>query len=485
MGEVFLADDLMLGQPVALKFLPESVERDPARLEQLQDEVRLARQVSHPHVCRVYDIGEADGVHFLTMEYIDGEDLASLLKRIGRLPEDRATEMARQLAAGVAAAHARGVLHRDLKPANVMIDGDGRVRVTDFGLAIAGAAAGAPLAGTPAYMAPEQLAGQAASEQSDLFALGLVLYELFTGRRAYSARTIEDLREQHATRALAPPMEIVPSLDRAIDRLILRCLDPDPSNRPASALAVAAALPGGDPLAAALAAGETPSPEMVAASGGEAASLSLREGVAWTVLTLVMLVACLILADQFRLIARTPLPLSWEVLEDRARTFESSLGLGTTAFDSATGALIASDALSWIQERPEDERARHFSSARPPVLVYWHRSSPRDLVPLDNDTPRAGPNDPPFNDTGMTVVVLDTTGRLVEFASVPVQRETADPASAGSVDWRRFFDAAGLDRAAFEPVPPEWTPRTYADAREAWAGEAADLPGVRLRVEAA
>ncbi len=91
----------------------------------MQSEVRLARQISHPNICRVYDIAEADAVHFLTMEYVDGEDLASLIKRIGRLPEDRATELARQLAAGVSAAHARGVLHRDLKPANVMIDGDG------------------------------------------------------------------------------------------------------------------------------------------------------------------------------------------------------------------------------------------------------------------------------------------------------------------------------------------------------------------------
>ena len=135
MGEVYRADDLKLGQSVALKFLPVGFDRDPARLMLLHTEVRLARQVAHPNVCRVYDIEEVDGTVFLSMEFVDGEDLASLLRRIGRFPVDRAVEIARQIAGGLAAAHERGVVHRDLKPANVMIDGAGRVRLTDFGLA--------------------------------------------------------------------------------------------------------------------------------------------------------------------------------------------------------------------------------------------------------------------------------------------------------------------------------------------------------------
>src|SRR5215470_3683082 len=126
MGEVYRADDLTLGQSVALKFLPADLARDPDRLARLRAEVRTARQVSHPHVCRIYDIGEADGQPFLTMEYIDGEDLAALLRRIGRLPEEKGVELARQLCLGLAAAHDRGVIHRDLKPANVMIDGGAR-----------------------------------------------------------------------------------------------------------------------------------------------------------------------------------------------------------------------------------------------------------------------------------------------------------------------------------------------------------------------
>src|SRR5437762_37503 len=135
MGEVYRADDLKLGQTVALKLLPDRVATDPGRLTQFHNEVRVARQVSHRNVCRTYDIGEADGRHFLSMEYVDGEDLASLLRRIGRFPQDRAIDVSRQICAGLGAAHERGVLHRDLKPSNIMIDGRADVRITDFGLA--------------------------------------------------------------------------------------------------------------------------------------------------------------------------------------------------------------------------------------------------------------------------------------------------------------------------------------------------------------
>src|SRR5271166_5913896 len=158
MGEVYRAEDLKLGQTVALKFLPRSVAQTEEALDRFTREVRLARQVSHPNVCRVFDIGEADGRTFLTMEYVDGEDLASLLRRIGRLPADKGLEIARQLCAGLAAAHEHGVVHRDLKPANAMLDGRGRVRITDFGLAGFSGEDG-DRAGTPAFMAPEQLAG--------------------------------------------------------------------------------------------------------------------------------------------------------------------------------------------------------------------------------------------------------------------------------------------------------------------------------------
>src|SRR5262245_43085195 len=232
MGEVYRADDLKLGQPVALKFLPADVDRDPARLTQLHTEVRMARQVSHPNVCRVYDIDEIDGSTFLSMEYVDGEDLASLLRRIGRFPEDRALEIARQICAGLAAAHERGVVHRDLKPANVMLDGTGKVRLTDFGLA--GAAGEAIRAGTPAYMAPEQLAGNEVTARSDIYSLGLVLYEVFTGQRALDGKNLAELIRKREQSGILPPTSIVKSLDPKIEAAIMRCLRPDVDDRPHS-----------------------------------------------------------------------------------------------------------------------------------------------------------------------------------------------------------------------------------------------------------
>ena len=267
MGEVYKATDLLLGQTVALKFLPESLVANAAAAERFRNEVRLARQVSHPNVCRVYDMGEAEGELFLTMEYVDGEDLASLLRRIGRLPTDKATEIARRLCAGLAAAHEKGVLHRDFKPGNIMIDGRGQARITDFGLAaLVGSAGERFRGGTPGYMAPEQIDGQAASERS--YALGLVLFEMFAGRRPFDA---PDLAAIHTRQKQGAPSigASVRNLDPAVDRVIAGCLDPEPLKRPKSALVVAAALPGGDPLAAVLEAGETPSPEMVAAAGSK------------------------------------------------------------------------------------------------------------------------------------------------------------------------------------------------------------------------
>ena len=194
MGEVYRADDLKLGQPVALKFLPRALASDPVRRERFFAEVRITRQLAHPNICRVYDIEDFEDQPFLSMEYIDGEDLASLIKRIGYLTNQKALEITRQLVAGLAAAHDRGVLHRDLKPANIMIDGHGRVRITDFGLAIAAEDESQALEmfGTPAYMAPEQFAGKGASVRSDIYALGLILYEIYCGKKVFAAPTIPE-----------------------------------------------------------------------------------------------------------------------------------------------------------------------------------------------------------------------------------------------------------------------------------------------------
>jgi len=257
MGEVYRAEDLTLGQTVALKLLPETVGRDAGRLARLREEVRVARQVSHPNVCRVYDIGEADGRHFLSMEWIEGEDLASILRASGRLPADRALWIAGQISAGLAAAHESGVVHRDLKPANVMVDDRGIARITDFGLAEVAEAIRGERAreGTPKYMSPEQLEGSEVGFPSDLYSLGLVLYELFTGKPGVAADSLED-RMRRKREPPTPPSSLAPDIDRRVEKLILRCLEFEPGRRPPSARAILEALPGGETYAGAVAAAQ-------------------------------------------------------------------------------------------------------------------------------------------------------------------------------------------------------------------------------------
>src|SRR5262245_3304170 len=406
MGEVYRAEDLKLGQPVALKFLAEEFARSTDRLARFHQEVRMARQVSHPNVCRVYDIGEAEGLQFLSMEYVDGEDLASLLRRIGRLPVDKATQMARQLCSGLAAAHDRGVLHRDLKPANVLIDGRGRVRIADFGLASLSDDARElhPLAGTPAYMAPEQREGRGASVRSDVFALGLVLYEIFTG--AHAAMGVGMPAGRPPTDSSRPKSlsSVVPDLDPILERVIFRCLETDPALRPASALAVAAALPGGDPLAAALAAGETPSPDMVAAAG-DVGGLSPK-----------IAVACLAVI----VLAAIPLPwMSWHtglmrfvnlekptgVLASRANDIAKSLGYANSLRDSALGYVVDNAHLRFIAATDNSRtRWQAITGSHPPVLTFWYRASPERMMPLRGASIRVTREDPPLTTPGMLLV---------------------------------------------------------------------------------
>jgi serine/threonine-protein kinase len=482
MGEVYRADDLKLGQPVALKFLPPELARDATRLARFHSEVRLSRQISHPNVCRVYDVGEVEAYTFLSMEYVDGEDLSSLLRRIGRLPEDKATEVARQLCAGVAAAHARGVLHRDLKPANVMIDGRGSVRVMDFGLAVAAGSADVDRAGTPAYMAPEQLAGREITAQSDIYALGLVLFEMYTGRRAHTAATIADLVQQHESETTTRPSTIVPGLDPAIERAIMRCLDRDPVRRPASALAVSAALPGGDPLAAALAAGETPSPAMVAAAGREDAIPTRRALAALATIT-AALIALPLTADRVLLLRAIPPVKPVDVLIDRAQTIRRVLGYAETPRDEAYDIEEQNDVLNYFASSTAmPDRWQRLRTGRPAPVVFWHRSSPQPLARLAPSI-NASFDDPPFELSGMTTLTLDTQGRLLEFAAVPPQLDTSDSTSVP--DWSLLFNAAELSIDAFRPATPAWTPRTFADTRAAWEGAWPEQPDIPIRIEAA
>ncbi|MES1256323.1 MAG: serine/threonine-protein kinase, partial [Acidobacteriota bacterium] len=234
MGDVWRADDLVLDTSVALKMIGAA---GAGARERILNEVRLARQITHPAVCRVFDVGETDRVIFYSMELVRGEDLAALVQRAGRLPSEKVVAIARQLCGGLAAAHAQGVLHRDLKPANVLVDHDGQVRITDFGIAISRTDADRhALTGTPAYMAPEQrMPGPPVSEQTDVYALGLVLFELLVGHEAFS--------QARQTSPLPKPSTFVQYIDPQLERIVMQALSPNQVHRPASVVEMAAALP--------------------------------------------------------------------------------------------------------------------------------------------------------------------------------------------------------------------------------------------------
>ena len=495
MGEVYRAYDNKLEQPVALKFLPAAMSQDGAALARFHNEVRTARQVSHPNVCRVYDIGEWEGMPFLSMEYVDGEDLASLLRRIGRLPSDKAVEIARRLCAALAAAHGKGVLHRDFKPGNIMIDGRGQVLITDFGLAALAAQVTGPEAryGTPAYMAPEQLAGKEATVRSDIYALGLVLYEMFTGRRAFEAQSREELLRLEETGAPAGPSTLVRDLDPAVDRVILRCLEPEPARRPSTALSVAAALPGGDPLAAALAAGETPSPEMVAASR-ETATVSVRLAVALLLLAVAGVAAAAALHSKADLFGSVPADKSPEILRERARDLVRSFGYTEPPVDSHTGFDGGHSYLDYEERHdPSPDRWARLATQQPPVVRFWYRQSPAYLLPgvsfgglsmQLSPTRSVSASNPPLIDPGMILLETDLLGRLYLLETVPPEVEHAQEA-AHPPDWSLLFSAAGLDLARFSPTQPRWTPPSPYDARAAWLGAYPGKPPNSLRIEAA
>ena len=487
MGEVYRANDLTLDQPVALKFLPESMARDAAMLARFHNEVRIARQVSHPNVCRVYDLGEVDGRPYLSMEYIDGEDLGSLLRRIGRLPADKAIEFARRICAGLAAAHDKGVLHRDLKPSNIMVDSKGQVFITDFGLAaVTGELREAQAReGTPAYMAPEQLAGAEVTARSDIYALGLVLYEMFAGKRPFEAGTLaETIRlQQQSTPASLTAM--AKDVDPAVERVIQRCLAPDPRQRPATALAVAAALPGGDPLAAALAAGETPSPDLVAAAG-EAIGIRPVIGLACLAATIACLVAVMFIGPRVQMISKVALEHPPEVLVEKSRDLARALGYTANRVGVAHGFTYDGDYLQYVErtDKSPGRWKRRLGNMQPPAIAFWYRESPRPLRPEAFAAGTVDPGDPAPIVSGMVSVTLDPQGRLMEFDAAPPQVDEA----SGEVpppDWKRLFDAAGLDMSRFSAATPQWTPLGICDARTAWTGVLPSGPTTPVRVEAA
>jgi predicted Ser/Thr protein kinase len=479
MGEVYRAMDLTLGQSVALKFLPEEAVNNHRLLERFHGEVRVARLVSHPNVCRVYDIGQIEGMPFISMEYVDGEDLASLLTRIGRLPADKAVEAARHLCSGLAAAHDRGVIHRDLKPQNIMMNKRGEVVIMDFGLAaIASELTGAEARyGTPAYMSPEQIKGAGVTAKSDIYALGLVLYELFTGKRPFEAKTVQQMLDMQEAAQIISMTSTAADIDPAVDKIIQRCLDPDPAKRPASALSVLAALPGGDPLAAALAAGETPSPEMVAAAG-KVEGMPRHFSIPCLALVVVFIFAVIPIRQVRTAMVHGGLDQPPDVLAHQGREIATSFGYTAKPADSAVWLEHRSQVLGLLRGQPAPRNWDQMLAWEPAIRAIY-RESP---APLRADPfGRVDSDSPPPLTRGMVTISEDGNGRLLEFRAVPLGNQPA----AAPVTQDAIFRAMRLDRAAFSESAPTLQPGAPFDERRAWKGPHPHLPNATLAVEAA
>lgn len=501
MGEVYRAEDLRIGQDVALKFLSGCGPSSGADHDALLNEIRIARRVTHPNVCRLHDLGEIDGLPFVSMEYIRGEDLHALLQRVGAPQADKAVQMARQICSGLQAAHEQGVLHRDLKPANVLVDSRGNVRITDFGIAAAEDRADDTPAGSPAYMAPELFAGGSASTASDVFSLGLVLYELFTGRRLYDADSMTTLLEMHR-RPIEPPSAHAPQIDRRVEAVIEACLRRDPESRPSSAIEVLARLPGGDPLAEAIASGQTPSPALVAATTATA-RLSLQRGGIIATLAIAVFVLAALIDPSVKLLARTDLPLSDSVLVHRAEAHLRALGYDHDIEVEAHGFELHEPVLERLADQQLDADAWESSlrADRNPVISFWYRAATHaGALAATNVKGRVRWNDPKHALPGMARLELDPRGRLVYFSAKPSLSESdqvggpvgaiEDPAAsvpgAGGrpypIDDPALFALAGLDFGAFQPVDPIRRPDSFADERQAFQGT---IDEIRIRVEIA
>ncbi|HEU5409624.1 MAG TPA: protein kinase [Candidatus Acidoferrales bacterium] len=234
MGYVYKARDRETGETVALKLIKPEIASDQAMTERFKNELLFARKITHKNVCRVYEFNRIGGISYTSMEFVEGESLRSVLSRFGGLPVRKGVDMAVQICSGLKEAHAQGIVHRDLKPENVMIDAQGNVKIMDFGIARSmegGTRLTGAMIGTPAYMSPEQVSGKPVDYRTDVYALGLVLYEMFTGSEAFRADTPVAIALKQMQEAPTPPHAIDPSIPVYVERAILKCLEKDPAKR--------------------------------------------------------------------------------------------------------------------------------------------------------------------------------------------------------------------------------------------------------------
>jgi serine/threonine protein kinase/tetratricopeptide (TPR) repeat protein len=246
MGRVYKVQDAKIGEKIALKLIRPETGLDKTSLERFSNELKLARKIRHKNVCQMFDLGEDQGTRYITMEYVHGEDLKQLIRKVGQLSPGQSIGIARQVCDGLEEAHKLGVVHRDLKPQNIMIDEEGKARIMDFGIArslsgksITGAGV---MIGTPEYMSPEQIEGKDTDQRSDIYSLGVILYEMVTGRVPFEGETPFTIGVKHKSEIPKNPQEINPQLSDDLSRIILKCLEKEKTSRPQSATDLCAEL---------------------------------------------------------------------------------------------------------------------------------------------------------------------------------------------------------------------------------------------------
>jgi len=239
MGNVYRAEDKKIKEEVALKLVKPEIAADKRTIERFSNELKMARKIAHRNVCRMYDIGEEKGTHYITMEYVPGEDLKSSIRRMGPLGAGKTVFIGKQVCEGLAEAHRLGVIHRDLKPQNIMIDKDGNARIMDFGIARAvkgkGITSAGVMVGTPEYMSPEQAEVKEVDQRSDIYSLGVILYEMVTGRVPFEGETPLSIVMKHKSETPADPTEINVQISEDLSSVILKCLEKDKEKRYQSA----------------------------------------------------------------------------------------------------------------------------------------------------------------------------------------------------------------------------------------------------------